>query len=314
MKEKIINLKLTISYDGSNYAGWQRLGKESSGKTIQGVLEDMLEKIIPNGSIDGKKYEITGSGRTDAGVHARAQVANVHVRSNALEDSAGRRKEVSEDSQKEVGKDKQREVNEDRQKEVDENRQKEVISEDRLKIIQRKMNSFLPEDIRIQKVEIAEQKFHSRYSAISKIYEYTIDTREKANVFTRKYALSVPKKLDLEQMKRGAEYFIGTHDFTAFSSKMKDGRSTICTIEWIEIKKENDRIHIQIKGDGFLYHMVRIMVGTLLMIGTGEKKPEEIKTILERKDRTLAGPTIDGKGLCLWEVFYEKRKEKEYGS
>lgn len=115
MKEKIINLKLTISYVGSNYAGWQRLGKESSGKTIQGVLEDMLEKVIPNGSIDGKKYEITGSGRTDAGVHARAQVANVHVRSNALEDSAGRRKEV----------------NEDRQKEVDENRQKEVISEDR---------------------------------------------------------------------------------------------------------------------------------------------------------------------------------------
>lgn len=273
MKEKIINLKLTISYDGSNYAGWQRLGKESSGKTIQGVLEDMLEKIIPNGSIDGKKYEITGSGRTDAGVHARAQVANVHVRSNALEDSAGRRKEVSED---------------------------------RLKIIQRKMNRFLPEDIRIQKVEIAEQKFHSRYSAISKIYEYTIDTREKANVFTRKYALSVPKKLDLEQMKRGAEYFIGTHDFTAFSSKMKDGRSTICTIEWIRIEKENDRIHIQIKGDGFLYHMVRIMAGTLLMIGTGEKKPEEIKTILERKDRTLAGPTIDGKGLCLWEVFYEE--------
>lgn len=290
MKERILNLKLTISYDGSNYAGWQRLGKESSGKTIQGVLEDMLEKVIPNGSINGKKYEITGSGRTDAGVHARAQVANVHVRSNALEDSAGRRKEVSENSQK------------------------EVISEDGLKIIQRKMNSFLPEDIRIQKLEFAEEKFHSRYSAVSKIYEYTIDTREKANVFTRKYALSVPKKLDLEQMKRGAEYLIGTHDFAAFSSKMKDGRSTICTIEWIGIKKENNRIHIQIKGDGFLYHMVRIMVGTLLMIGTGEKKPEEIKTILERKDRTLAGPTIDGKGLCLWEVFYEKRKEKEYGA
>lgn len=281
--KKITNLKLTISYDGSNYAGWQRLGKESSEKTIQGMLETMLEKIFPNGHINGKKYEIIGSGRTDAGVHAKAQVGNVHVCSKALN--------IQEVEEQEA-------ANIQNPMSLDE--------KEKLKQIQNKMNAMLPEDIRIRKVEIAEPKFHSRYSAVSKIYEYTIDTRDKANVFTRKYALSFPKALDIEQMKKGAQYFIGTHDFEAFSSKMKDGRSTICTIEWIKIKKEHEMIQVQIKGDGFLYHMVRIMVGTLLQIGTGEKKPEEIQYILESKDRTLAGPTIDGKGLCLWEVFYQK--------
>lgn len=262
-KEKIINLKLIISYDGSNYAGWQRLGKESSGKTIQGVLESMLEKIFPNGHINGKKYQVIGSGRTDAGVHAKAQVGNVQVCSNAL-NPIGTLKELRD-----------------------------------------KMNDILPEDIKITSVEIVNKKFHSRYNAVSKIYEYRIDTREKASVFTRKYALSFSKQLNLEQMRKGAQYFTGTHDFESFSSKMKDGRSTICTIEWIRIEKESEMILIQIKGDGFLYHMVRIMVGTLLLVGTGEKNPEEIKTILESKDRALAGPAAGSQGLCLQEVFYK---------
>lgn len=259
---KIKNLKIIISYDGSNYLGWQRLGKEQSSKTIQGILENVLEEILPEGRIKGKKYEIIGSGRTDTGVHAQAQVANVFIFKTVAE-----RYPI-------------------------------------LKKLQDAMNKRLPEDIRIKELEWVNVNFHSRYSAVSKIYEYNIDTREKADVFRRKYMLSFTEPLSVEKMRSGAEYFIGKHDFEAFSSKMKDGRSTICNIEWIKIKEENNRLQIQIKGDGFLYHMVRIMVGTLILVGTGEKKPEEICSILKSKNRTLAGPLISSKGLCLKEVLY----------
>lgn len=290
-KEKTVNLKLIISYDGSNYAGWQRLGKESNGKTIQGVLESMLERVFPNGSINGKKYEVIGSGRTDAGVHAKAQVANVHMLADVLDRKVWRLQKETTKFQKST----------------------RLERIENLEMIRNRMNNILPDDIKIRSVEIVNKKFHSRYSAVSKIYEYQIDTREKANVFTRKYALSCPKALDLGWMREGAQYFIGTHDFEAFSSKMKDGRSTICTIEWIKIEKENDMIWIQIKGDGFLYHMVRIMVGTLLLVGMKEKKPEDIQIILESKERSLAGPIVSSQGLYLREVFYDyfyRAKEK----
>lgn len=274
-QDRTINLKMTISYDGSNYAGWQRLGKESSERSIQGILETMLGKVFTGSFIDGKKYEVIGSGRTDAGVHAIAQVGNVHIPAW------------------EVGKYSPSDMSE------------------KLKRIRKNMNENLPVDIRIQKLELVSDKFHSRYSAVSKIYEYTIDTREKADVFMRKYTLSFSKPLNMERMREGSAYFVGTHDFRAFSSKMKDGRSTICTIEWIKIEKEENFIKIQIKGDGFLYHMVRIMVGTLLLVGIGERKPEEIKTILESKDRMQTGPKADSQGLCLKEVFYKEENNKK---
>lgn len=167
-----------------------------------------------------------------------------------------------------------------------------------------KLNEKLPEDIVVTFVKEVSKDFHSRYDAKSKTYEYRIDTRAVPSVFTRKYAYSHPEPLDEEAMIEAASYLIGEHDFRGFSSKMNDKRTTIRTIYQLDVRKDTEEIRIVIKGNGFLYNMVRIIVGTLLLVGEGKMSKEDVNQVLITGNRTEAGPTISSQGLYLKSVDY----------
>ncbi|SHG95316.1 tRNA pseudouridine(38-40) synthase TruA [Tepidibacter thalassicus] len=163
---------------------------------------------------------------------------------------------------------------------------------------------YLPEDIVITNVDEVEERFHSRYNVVSKKYMYKIYNNEYHNPFLRKYTVHIPKKLDLELMKKASSFLIGEHDFTSFRSSKSKKKSNIRIIYSIEIIKKDKLIEIIVHGNGFLYNMVRIIVGTLIEVGLKNIQPEYVNHILLSKDRKLAGPTAPAKGLYLLEVKY----------
>lgn len=165
------------------------------------------------------------------------------------------------------------------------------------------INKYLPEDIRVTSLEEVNMRFHSRLNAVSKTYEYTIVT-EKPDVFIRKYVFFVDRKPDVDKMRKAARLIIGKHDFKGFSSLGRFKKSTVRTINFIEIEEANNLIKIRINGNGFLYNMVRIISGTLYNIGTGELDESVINEIFEEKIRTKAGVTFPASGLRLVKVYY----------
>ena len=241
------NLRLDICYDGTRYKGWQRLpGTEN---TIQGKLEQCLSKIL------GQPIEITGSGRTDAGVHALGEVANFHCESDMLPT--------------------------------------EILAQ---------LRRYLPEDIGIYSCKEVSPRFHARLNAKEKTYLYRIWNSDKPCVFERKYRTILPEKLDLEAMQTAAEYFCGEHDFSAFCGNPKFKKSTIRFIRSLEITGDEE-IQIRVAGNGFIHNQVRIMVGTLIEVGRGERSPESIPLLFGGK-RAEAGFLAPAQGLCLLEVTY----------
>lgn len=174
------------------------------------------------------------------------------------------------------------------------------------------LNGRLPEDIRIVRMELVPNTFHGRRSAQGKCYEYHVDTRERADVFRRKYACHFPEKLNTDDMKKAAELLCGRHDFSAFTDR-KDEISCVRRIYRIEIEeeKEKERLTMRFFGNGFMYHMVRILSGTLLEVGTGKRKPCEITEILKSGKRQEAGFLAPAEGLFLKEVYYEKSKKED---
>ena len=243
------NYKIVISYDGTRYKSWQ--SQKSTDATIQGKLQDILKKTA------GYPVEVIGSGRTDAGVHAKGQVANFHLKEQA----------------------------------------------DERKLLET-LNHYLPEDIAVLSVEEAAPRFHARLNAVRKTYVYRIWNAPVRNVFRRKFTTWIQKPLDLEAMEQAATLLCGTHDYRAFCSLKKFKKSTVRTIEKIEIGKMGQEIRISYTGDGFLYHMVRILTGTLVEVGQGLRKPEEMTEILEGQDRTKAGRLMPPEGLTLESVEY----------
>lgn len=171
--------------------------------------------------------------------------------------------------------------------------------------IQDYMNEYLPEDIGVLQVEEVPERFHSRLNAKGKTYCYQIINGKTPHVFLRRYAHVVETPLDLEAMKQAAGYLVGTHDFKSFTSAKKGKKSTVRTITDISFETEKDVIKIVYSGDGFLYHMVRILTGTLLEVGTGERTAESIRKVLGSLDRKEAGALVPAKGLTLVEVRYE---------
>lgn len=240
--------KLTISYDGSRYQGWQR--QAATDNTIQFILEWSIGKLV------GYRVRVDGSGRTDAGVHARGQVASVTL--SRLYDA-----EEMRDS----------------------------------------LNRYLPEDIRVTRVELAKNGFHARKSAKGKKYEYYIDCREKPDVFSRRYCYHYPQKLDIEAMKEAAHYLIGLRNYISFTDD-KDCRDPVRRITNIKIVSSGEKVRITYYGSGFLYHMVRILTGTLLEVGTGKREPSMIPVIIAAEDRSSAGFLAPAKGLFLRKVYY----------
>lgn len=170
--------------------------------------------------------------------------------------------------------------------------------------LMRTINRYLPEDVAVIQLEIVPPRFHSRLHAKGKTYRYRVYNSEIPPVFERKLVYVVPERLDVEAMERAAGYLLGTHDFKSFTSAKKSKKSTVRTIEEIRIVPEGRELQFYFSGSGFLFHMVRILMGTLLQAGKGELEPEAIPGILERKNREAAGPLVPAQGLTLMEVRY----------
>ena len=170
------------------------------------------------------------------------------------------------------------------------------------------LNAYLPMDVRVNSAKEVALDFHPRYSAKSKTYIYRINNSAIDSPFENNYIHRVTGQLDLESMQKAAQLFCGTHDFKAFmsagSSIEKNGSSTVRNIIFCEITKEDNVIKLKVTADGFLYHMVRIMIGTIIEIGQGRRKAEDITAIIESKNRNNAGTTASAKGLFLYSVEY----------
>ncbi|WP_203527701.1 tRNA pseudouridine(38-40) synthase TruA [Clostridium thermarum] len=163
---------------------------------------------------------------------------------------------------------------------------------------------FLPEDIVVKTMKDTSERFHARYNVKSKTYVYRINNNKYRDVFNRKYVYHMNETLNLNEIRKATEVLIGTHDFKSFTSLKSDKKSTIRTINYINIKEEMGNIEIEVNGNGFLMNMVRIITGTLIEVGTGKLTPSDVARILEEKKRSEAGPIAPAKGLCLKEVNY----------
>lgn len=241
------NLRLDICYDGTRYRGWQRLpGVEG---TIQGKLETALSRILQ------EPITVSGSGRTDAGVHAAHQIANFHCESpKSCED------------------------------------------------ILHELRRYLPEDIGIYSCQEASPRFHARLNATGKTYRYRIWNSEAPCVFERRYLWVLPEELDVEAMDRAAQCLVGSHDFSCFCGNSKMKKSTVRRIDSISLTRQGQELQIAVTGNGFLQNMVRILVGTLVEVGTGQRE-ENLDSLFGQK-REKAGFLAPPQGLCLMEVTY----------
>ena len=268
------NYKLTISYDGSRYFGWEH--QKSTENTIQGKLETVLarmlladreEREIKAHCTDSSKetaqtealpaVSVTGAGRTDAGVHAKAMIASVRLDTPRSEAE-----------------------------------------------IQDYMNRYLPEDISVDGLRRAAERFHARYSAVGKTYCYSCYAGNAKPVFERKYLTLLEQMPDVSRMREAAALLTGTHDFRSFCGNPRMKKSTVRTVDSIEIRVSGPYLRMYFHGNGFLQHMVRILSGTLLEVGFGKRSPEEMSAILAARDRTAAGYTAPAQGLCLIRVDY----------
>lgn len=175
--------------------------------------------------------------------------------------------------------------------------------------IQAYFNQYLPQDIRVLHVAKVDDRFHARLNAESKIYEYRIDCGEIANVFERRYLLRLEEPLNLDKMQEAASFLIGTHDFKSFCANRHMKKSTVRTIYEITFEQSGDILKIRYRGDGFLYNMVRILTGTLIEVGMGDRLPSQITPALEGLDRSLAGFTAPAHGLFLVDVLYPQTSD-----
>lgn len=243
------NYKLVICYDGSRYYGWEH---QPDRDTIQGKLESVLTRMC-----GGVFVDVIGAGRTDAGVHAKAMVANAVMDTDMSENE-----------------------------------------------IRDYMNRYLPDDIAVRDVKVAAERFHARYKAVGKTYRYTCFYGPVKPVFNRKYVTVLDFLPDVKRMQEAASYLEGKHDYASFCGNPKMKKSTVRIVDSIQIEAKGGYLYMTFHGTGFLQNMVRIMAGTLLQVGKGERAPEEMTEILEGCNRQLAGPTAPSCGLCLERVDY----------
>ena len=252
-------LKLTISYDGTRFVGWQR---QTEGVSIQGLLEEGLARF------EGGPVAVHGAGRTDAGVHALGQVASARMTSGHPLDS-----------------------------------------------VARGLNASLPPDVRVIDVQEAPADFHARFSARSKTYRYQLRNAATVSPFERAYVWHVQEALDIDAMRTSANALVGTHDVAAFGSTGSDTGETVRTITRSELvsgavggwhdTSTGTLVTYEISGDGFLRHMVRAIMGTLVEIGRGQRPATSIAALLAGGSRSQAGVTAPPQGLFLVRVVYD---------
>lgn len=246
------NFKMVVAYDGTRYNGWQKQG--NTGNTIQEKLETILSKLTD------APVAVIGSGRTDAGAHAKGQTANFHLEG-------------------------------------------QWKAEDLLA----HLNRYLPRDIGVISLCPVEERFHARHHAKRKVYCYRCRISPIPNVFERNYYFPFDKPLSLEKMREGASLLVGQHDFRAFCSNKRYKKSTVRTLYSIDIVEQYGEIRFYFCGNGFLYNMVRILVGTLLEVGEGKIDSQRLLAILHSKNREEAGITVPACGLMLMDVHYDEQ-------
>ncbi|MGD6834610.1 tRNA pseudouridine(38-40) synthase TruA [Sutcliffiella halmapala] len=170
---------------------------------------------------------------------------------------------------------------------------------------QKAMNAHLPKDIWVRHVETASPSFHARFDVVKKEYRYKVSLSKDFDVFHREQVFHYPYPINTEAMREAARHFLGEHDFTSFCSAKTEVEDKVRTIYELEIPEDGEELVFRIIGNGFLYNMVRIIVGTLLEVGQEKKQPEEILAILQSRDRKAAGKTAPAHGLYLWDVVYD---------
>ncbi|SDI07703.1 tRNA pseudouridine38-40 synthase [Alteribacillus persepolensis] len=174
------------------------------------------------------------------------------------------------------------------------------------------INSKLPDDVQVKRAVYAHADFHARFDAVEKEYHYRVLTSRTKDIFRRNYVFFYPYPIDVKKMKEAAAYLKGTHNFSSFCASGTDVVDMVRTIYRAEIMEKNDELHFIFRGNGFLYNMVRIMVGTLLEVGKGRREAEDMSAIIAAKKRSAAGKTAPGHGLYLWEVCYEEDKKQRH--
>lgn len=168
------------------------------------------------------------------------------------------------------------------------------------------LNSILPNDVVVEEAAYVAEDFHARYHAIGKEYRYRLIRTKKINPFLRHYAYQYSFPIDVERMREAIPYLLGEHDFTSFCSARSEVEDRVRNIYGIYIEEHDDELLFRFVGNGFLYNMIRILMGTLLEVGKGEREPHEIEKILAKKNRIFAGKTAPGHGLYLWQVYYDE--------
>ena len=249
--ECLRNIKLVIAYNGAAYHGWQR--QIEGTDTVQGRVEQALRLVLRH------PLHINGASRTDAGVHAQGQVANVRTTNMTIP----------------------------------------VVG------LRRAVNSRLPGDIVIRSAQDAPAGFHAQHDAVGKTYRYRIHAAAIRPAMLSGQVYFYWRPLDIEPMRQAAYRLLGTHDFRGLASSVETREDTVRTITRCEVAEDEGEVHIHVQGDGFLYNMVRNIVGTLIEIGRGRWQPGQIDTILSTCDRANAGPTAPPDGLTLVCVHYD---------
>lgn len=242
-------LKLTLSYDGSNYNGFQR---QRNALGVQEVLENALSILL------GEDIKVAASGRTDTGVHAKGQVVSFSTISTVPTNN-----------------------------------------------IPRAVRHLLPEDIVVWDAKDVGPDFNARYSAVEKTYQYRIIITKVPDPFVRNYVWEITGKLDVKKMQEAANFLLGTHDFSAFRNQGSKPMVPIRTISAAKWSSKDNELNFTITGDGFLYRMVRNIVGALVKVGSGKLTTEKFQTIMLSKDRKRLGMAAPARGLYLHSVRYK---------
>lgn len=243
-----MKIKITLSYDGTEFCGWQR---QKNGRSVQQTLEEGIKKLT------GENVAVVGSGRTDAGVHANGQVASFQTASD-------------------------------------------IPAENFAKAI----NTVLPKDLKVIKSERVADDFNALKNTRKKTYIYKTYISDVEKPLLERYAHRIYGNIDVEKMKTAAAMLVGEHDFKAFSATGGGAKTSTRRIYSLDITKKEQGLYFVITGNGFLYNMVRVIVGTLIKIGKGQTDAEVINAMLKSGKRELGGETVPAKGLCLWNVEY----------
>ena len=249
---QMTTFRLTLAYDGSEFAGWQR---QPGKRTIQGELEETL------GRITGQRPKCTASGRTDAGVHALGQVVSFASDTNLAPE-----------------------------------------------VLTKALNAELPEDMLVFDVAVAPAGFHALRDALRKRYRYVIEDGRIRDLFDRRHVWHIYRRLDIEAMAAAAVPLVGTHDFASYETTGSPRLTTVRTVFDLLVERRaaerTERVIIEVEADGFLYNMVRNIVGTLVQVGKGKESPNWPAEVLAQRDRTKAGMTAPAQGLFLVGVEY----------